>query len=61
MTVGLAVDVTALRLIRSNRLLGRVEYGEIDEEGQYVGDDDEIIEHVRAEYDVDEEIEAGVR
>lgn len=41
--------------------LGNTEFGEIDEDGQYDGDDDEIIEHVRAEFDLDEEIPCKVR
>ena len=41
--------------------LGSFEFGSIDEGGQYVGDDDEVIESARAEYDICEEITAGVR
>ena len=41
--------------------LGRTEFGDLDAEGQYHGDDDEIIDHVRAEYSVADEIPAGVR
>lgn len=54
-------DPTKQASIQDGEYLGRTEYGEIDAEGQYHGDDDEIIEHVRAEYDIAEEIKAGVR
>lgn len=41
--------------------LGRTEFGAIDSEGQYEGDDAEIIEHVREQYGIAEAIRAGVR
>ena len=33
----------------------------LDDEGQYLQDDDEVIEHAREQYDVAENIPAGVR
>lgn len=47
--------------VQDGKFLGNTEFGEIDSEGQYEGDDDEIIEHVREEFDLAEEIPAKVR
>jgi hypothetical protein len=37
-----------------NEFLGRTEFGSIDEDGQYIEDDDEIIEHVRETFCLDD-------
>ncbi len=47
--------------LQEGRLLGQFEFGSLDSDGQYNEDDDEIVAAARAEYDIDETIEAGVR
>lgn len=54
-------DSTTPVSTQDGKYLGRTEVGSIDSEGQYEGDDDEIIEHVREQYDIADEIKAGVR
>jgi hypothetical protein len=46
---------------QDGKFLGNIEFGDLDEEGQYLQDDDEVIEHAREQYDVAENIPAGVR
>ena len=47
-----AVGGTSFDARRGDEYLGRIEVGEIDDDGQYVGGDDDVIEAVRAEYDL---------
>lgn len=54
-------DPSLPRSQQDGEYLGRTEFGELDSEGQYHGDDDEVIDHVRAEYGIEGNIEAGVR
>lgn len=41
--------------------LGHVEYGTLDEDEQYVEDDDEISDYVRAQYGLDEDVPITVQ
>jgi len=54
-------DATKPVSTQDGKYLGRTEFGSLDSEGQYEGDDDDIIEHVREQYSVAEGIKAGVR
>ena len=47
--------------MRGGVYIGRTEFGSLDPAGQYHGDDDEIIEHVRGVFHVRDSIPAGVR
>lgn len=52
---------TTFQVHRAGEFLGSTEFGSIDDNGQYEQDDDEIIEHVRETFGLDESLPAIVR